>query len=277
MPVALTIAGSDSSGGAGIQKDLEVFSCFGVYGASVVTCITAQDSFGVHHVSKVKAKTVEIQLQKVLEDLAPCAVKIGMVWDKDTIEVVSRLLRSNGISKVVVDPVQRAKNHRTLLKTNAIRSLIKDIFPLAAVITPNTQEASSILGTQISSRAQAIEAGRALVKLGPRFVLIKGGHLKETEACDILTDGRHVFEISMKRQDGRVVHGTGCVYSSAICACLALGLDVLHAVMVAKVFVNEAIRDAIPVGKGSLRAGKVDLNSVPVLGRLLGAIDVQRR
>jgi len=277
MPFALTIAGSDSSGGAGIQKDLEVFSCFGVLGASVVTCITAQDSLGVHHVSKVRPRTIEVQLEKVLDDLSPCAVKIGMLWDKDGVEVVARTLRSKGISRIVVDPVLRAKNGKKLLNNNAIESLVRDIFPLATVLTPNAEEASFISRVKVSSRAKAIEAGRALLKLGPRFVLVKGGHLEGTEACDILVSEQHVFEISTERQSGRAVHGTGCVYSSAICACLALGLDVPHAVMTAKVFVNEAIRNAIPVGKGFLRAGRVDLKDVPALKRLLGALELQRR
>jgi len=276
MTVALTIAGSDSSGGAGIQKDLEVFSCFGVIGASVVTCITAQDTFGVHHVSKVRTKTIEMQLHKVLDDLSPSAVKIGMLWDKESVKVVAGALRSKGQSRIVVDPVLRAKNRTRLLKKDALDHLIEHVFPLATLITPNVEEASLISGIRIASRTQAIEAGKKLLKLGPRFVLVKGGHLEEKEACDILVDERHVFEISTQRQDKRVVHGTGCVYSSAICACLALGLDMLHAVVTAKFFVNEAIRNAVAAGKGFLLPGKVDLMGVPALKRMLGAVELRR-
>jgi hydroxymethylpyrimidine/phosphomethylpyrimidine kinase len=249
-PVALTIAGSDSGGGAGIQADLKTFCAMGVYGASVLTALTAQNSVGVQGVMAVPPAFIAQQFDSVCSDLPVAAAKVGMLATPEVIEVVAQKIRQYRLEKLVVDPVMVAKSGDRLLAPEARDSLLRLLLPLSEVLTPNAEEARDLLGGRaIQSLEDMKEAARALHRMGPRHVLVKGGHLTRG-AADVLFDGRETLVFEGRRVDTPHTHGTGCTLSSAVAAGLALGRTVREAVAAAKEYIQGAIENALPLGKG---------------------------
>jgi hydroxymethylpyrimidine/phosphomethylpyrimidine kinase len=252
-PIALTIAGSDSSGGAGIQADLKTFSAFGVYGASVITALTAQSTRGVAAVEPVAAPFVVAQIEAVLADLDVGAVKTGMLADADIVAAVSRSLRRVGRRPLVVDPVMVATSGDVLLAPDAVEAMRRDLVPLATLITPNLPEAASLLdASPAADEAEAVAQAKALRFLGCDAVLLKGGHAVGDTAVDYLCDGAGIERFVRPRLDTPHTHGTGCTLSAAIAALLAQGVGLREAVGRAKSFVWQAL-DAgrtLGVGKG---------------------------
>jgi hydroxymethylpyrimidine/phosphomethylpyrimidine kinase len=258
-PVALTIAGSDSSGGAGIQADLKTFSAFGVYGASVVTALTAQNTRGVQGVEAVAAGFVAAQLDSVLSDLDVRAIKTGMLADVSIVETVVRKLRAlPRLDLVVVDPVMVATSGDVLLRPDAIGAVRSALAPLATLVTPNLEEAAVLLGAgKAESEAQMRDQARALLALGCRAVLVKGGHGAGAEAVDVLADAAGCESLASPRIDTLHTHGTGCTLSAAIAALLAQGVAVADAVRRAKAFVWQGLQAGRALGVGGGR-GPVD-------------------
>jgi hydroxymethylpyrimidine/phosphomethylpyrimidine kinase len=251
VPVALTIAGSDSSGGAGIQADLKTFAAFGVYGASVITALTAQNTRGVSGVHEVPPDFVTAQLDAVFDDLDIAAVKIGMVAQVSTIEAIAAALSRRTPKHVVLDPVMVATSGDRLLSTDAVSALRECLFPLASLITPNLPEAAALLGDSVASDAAAIaKQGRQLLAMGARAVLIKGGHGKGSESIDYLFFGSDVIALPAPRIPTANTHGTGCSLSSAIAAGLAKGEILETAVRDAKTWISAAIAAADSLGVG---------------------------
>jgi hydroxymethylpyrimidine/phosphomethylpyrimidine kinase len=253
LPVALTIAGSDSSGGAGIQADLKTFAAFGVYGASVITALTAQNTQGVRAIHPVPAAFVAAQMDAVFDDLDVKAVKIGMVAQLATIEAIAATLSRLTPAHVVLDPVMVATSGDRLLPSDAVSALLRDLFPLASLVTPNLPEAAALLGEPIATDAAAIaNQGRRLMALGPQAVVIKGGHGEGAESVDYLCRGDEVIALAAPRIATRNTHGTGCSLSSAIAAGLARGETLEAAVRNAKTWITEAIAaaDRVNVGHG---------------------------
>jgi hydroxymethylpyrimidine/phosphomethylpyrimidine kinase len=251
LPVALTIAGSDSSGGAGIQADLKTFAAFGVYGASVITALTAQNTHGVSAIHPVPAAFVAAQLDAVFGDLDIKAVKIGMVAQPATIEAIAAALSRFKPPHIVLDPVMVATSGDRLLPSDAVSGLLRDLFPLASLVTPNLPEAAALLGEPIATDAGAIAAqGRRLMALGAQAVLIKGGHGQGAESVDYLFRGDDIIALTAPRIATRNTHGTGCSLSSAIAAGLARGETLEVAVRGAKTWITEAIAAADRIGIG---------------------------
>lgn len=249
IPRALTIAGSDSGGGAGIQADLKTFAAFGVYGMSAITALTAQNTVGVRGIVEISADFVALQIRTVVSDIGVDAVKTGMLAGASIVSAVAREIRKLGIEKLVVDPVMVAKSGDALLKPDAASALVHEILPLALVVTPNLHEASALVGFEVRDLEGMKEAARRIKSFGPRWVVVKGGHL-ESSPLDLLYDGAEFYEFCGPRFDTPHTHGTGCSFASAIAAGLALGLDVPDAVTRAKAFIIGAIREGLPLGKG---------------------------
>ena len=246
---ALTIAGSDSGGGAGIQADLKTFAALGVYGSSALTAITAQNTLGVTAVLELPPDMVAAQIDAVMSDIGADAVKTGMLANSGIIRTVAARIGEHAIDNLVVDPVMVAKGGDRLLQEEAVEALRDLLVPLAAVVTPNLPEASVLVGRSVESLEDARRAARDILDMGARSVVVKGGHL-EGDAIDVYYDGRQLREISAPRLVTTSTHGTGCTFASAIAAGLALGMSVEEAVVRAKEFVTEAIRSAFPVGGG---------------------------
>ena len=249
VPKALTIAGSDSGGGAGIQADLKTFSAFRVFGMSVITAVTAQNSVGVQGVFNLPPEFVGRQIDSVLSDFDADAVKIGMLSTAPIIGVVADRLRAHGTARVVLDPVMIAKSGDALLQPEARTALIKELLPLALVVTPNLHEAEALAGMPVATESDMEEAARRILALGPRNVLVKGGHLRES-ATDILWNGRDFARFAAPRLPSNNTHGTGCTLSSAIAAGLARGHALKDAVAEAKAYVTAAIREGFQPGGG---------------------------
>jgi hydroxymethylpyrimidine/phosphomethylpyrimidine kinase len=249
VPKALTIAGSDSGGGAGIQADLKTFSAFQVFGMSVLTAVTAQNSVGVTGVHDLPPEFVTLQLDAVLDDFGADAVKIGMLSTAGIIRAVADRLGAPGMPPIVLDPVMVAKSGDPLLQPAARAALIEAMLPLAAVVTPNLHEASVLADLPVATEADMEEAARRIHTRGPRHVLVKGGHLKDS-ATDILYDGRAFTRFSAPRLESNNTHGTGCTYSAAIAAGLARGAPLITAVGDAKAYVTAAIREGFQAGRG---------------------------
>jgi hydroxymethylpyrimidine/phosphomethylpyrimidine kinase len=247
---ALTIAGSDSGGGAGIQADLKTFSAFEVFGMSAVTAVTAQNSVGVLGVLDLPPDFVARQIDAVLDDFGADAVKTGMLATKDVVGVVAGRLRAHRGAPLVVDPVMIASSGDPLLQPAARETLVRELLPLATLVTPNLHEAAVLADMAVDSESDMQEAARRIAALGPRAVLVKGGHLKDA-ATDILWDGRTLTRFPAARVDGPATHGTGCTYSAAITAELARGRALIDAITAAKVYVTAAIRAAIQAGRGA--------------------------
>jgi hydroxymethylpyrimidine/phosphomethylpyrimidine kinase len=250
----LTIAGSDSGGGAGIQADLKTFSALGCYGMSVITALTAQNTCAVTGIFPVSAEFVSAQIDAVMSDIGVDAVKIGMLHSAELIAAVAGALKRHDVQKIVVDPVMVSKSGDRLLQTEAVDALKTLLLPLATVLTPNLPEASVLLGRDVE-RAEDLEAAaRDLVSLGPQAVLLKGGHLEGKQSPDLLyrAGAQTVVSFDAERIDTPNSHGTGCTLSSAIAAGLARGLDIEEAVRQGKAYITEALRagSLYQIGKG---------------------------
>jgi hydroxymethylpyrimidine/phosphomethylpyrimidine kinase len=250
MPTVLTIAGSDSSAGAGIQADLKTFAALGVYGASAITAVTAQNTLGVTAVHEMPPDIVAAQIDAVVTDIRPDAVKTGMLAGASIVEVVASSVREHGLPNLVVDPVMVAKSGDSLLREDAVTALRDLLLPLCAVVTPNLPEAEVLSGRSIASDDDIRRAAEEIVGLGAGAVVVKGGHREGAEAVDVLYDGTAFREYSAPRVDTTSTHGTGCTFASAIAAYLARGEPLPEAVGLAKEYLTEALRRAYPVGGG---------------------------
>ncbi|RKY95818.1 MAG: bifunctional hydroxymethylpyrimidine kinase/phosphomethylpyrimidine kinase, partial [Candidatus Hydrothermota bacterium] len=248
MKRALTIAGSDSGGGAGIQADLKTFTAFKVFGMSVLTSVTAQNTVGVLGIHDLDPDFVYLQMKAVMEDIGTDAAKTGMLSNAGIIEAVARGVRDFGIDVLVVDAVMVAKSGDPLLAPEAVDALKEEILHLALVLTPNIPEAEKLSGIEIRSIGDMEEAARAISSLGPRAVLVKGGHLRGQEAVDLLYADGEFHRFSSPRFETRNTHGTGCTYSAAIAANLALGKDIVSAVGIAKNYIAGAIKNSFDLG-----------------------------
>lgn len=250
VPRVLTIAGSDSGGGAGIQADLKTFAACGVFGMTVITAITAQNTKEVRDVHPVPPEVVRSQIRAVVEDIGVDAVKTGMLFSEDIIRVVSEELDQTR-APVVVDPVMIAKSGSPLLKPEAMEAMKKYMVPRSTVITPNAHEAGRLTGVRINTVDDMVEAGRRLVELGARYAVVKGGHVTTgDEVVDVLVSREGVRFYKARRVGRRTTHGTGCTFASAIASYIALGYDVPEAVKKAKELVTEAIRLGYELGGG---------------------------
>ena len=251
IPVALTIAGSDSSGGAGIQADLKTFAALGVYGASVITALTAQNTRGVTGIHQVSAEFVTAQIDAVFGDIEVKAVKIGMVAQLATIDAIAADLKRWSPKHVVLDPVMVATSGDRLLAAEAVDALRTKLIPLASLITPNLPEAAALLDEEVASTEAAVEShGRRLLAMGCQAVLIKGGHGQGAESTDYLVSGNGTLALAAPRIATRNTHGTGCSLSSAVAAGLAKGEDMETAVRNAKAWISAAIAAADRLGVG---------------------------
>ncbi len=254
MKKVLTIAGSDSGGGAGVQADLKTFTALGVFGTSVITAITAQNTVGVQGVFEVPAEFVGKQIDSVMQDIGADSVKIGMLANEAVIEVVADRIRKYKMKFVVLDPVMVAKSGDRLIHKKAQKALIEKLFPLSYLITPNLYEAEVITGLKIESVEQMITSAKMMLKMGLKNVLLKGGHLhEEQDAIDILVNNeKRIYKFISKRIKTKNTHGTGCTYSSAIAACLAKGHNLTESVKIAKKYIDCAIKGGqfLKIGHG---------------------------
>lgn len=249
LPVALTIAGSDSGGGAGIQADLKTFAALGVHGTSALTAITAQNTVTVTAIEELPVSMIRAQIDAVVSDLHPAAAKTGMLSSAEIIEAVAERIRHHGLRNLVVDPVMVAKGGARLLREDAVEALRTHLLPLAAVLTPNLPEAEVLLGRPIAGLEEMERAARDLVGLGARAVVVKGGHA-QGEPVDVFFDGERLRRLPARRIETANTHGSGCVFSAAIAAGLARGLAVEDAVEDAKIFITAAIRGSLEIGAG---------------------------
>jgi hydroxymethylpyrimidine/phosphomethylpyrimidine kinase len=251
VPRALTIAGSDSGGGAGIQADLKTFSALGVYGASAITAVTAQDTKRVYGFVEMEPSFVRAQIDAVLGDIGADAVKTGMLSSAEIIEVVAESLERWEVTTVVVDPVMVAKGGDKLLRDDAVEALKATLLPRALIVTPNIPEAEVLAGHPVRTPGEIEAAAHAIHAMGVRNVLIKGGHLDDPlSAVDFLFDGEGMREFRAGRADTMSTHGTGCTFASAIAAALARGESVPNAILMAKAYVTKALQNAYPLGGG---------------------------
>jgi hydroxymethylpyrimidine/phosphomethylpyrimidine kinase len=246
---AMTVAGSDSGGGAGIQADLKTFSAFGVYGTSAITAITAQNTQSVTRVLELPPDLVAAQIDAIVSDIGADAVKTGMLANAAIIEVVAAKVRQYGLTKLVVDPVMVAKSGDSLLQPEAVAALRELLLPLALVVTPNIPEAEVLVGRKLESPDDMRGAAEEIAAMGASHVVVKGGH-REGPAVDLYYDGRSIHEFAAPRVDTTNTHGTGCTFASAIAAGLAKGSGVRDAVAMAKAYVTKALQSAYPVGHG---------------------------
>ena len=249
LPVALTIAGSDSGGGAGIQADLKTFAALGVHGTSAITAITAQNTTGVTDILELPTSLIREQIAVVVEDIGVHAAKTGMLSSAAIIATVADAVEHYQIRNLIVDPVMVAKGGAKLLRDDAVAALIERLLPLAAVVTPNLPEAEVLLGRTVQSLEERRRAARDLVALGARAAVVKGGHA-ERDVIDVFCDGSQLVELAAERIDTLNTHGSGCVFSAAITAGIARGADPLDAVRKAKTFITQAIANSIEIGHG---------------------------
>ena len=247
MKKALTIAGFDPTGGAGVQADLKVFHALGIYGLSVVSSLTAQNTEGVRDIMPVSGRFVKKQLTVLLSDLVPDATKTGMLFSESAIEAVAYVIKKYSLKNIVIDPVLVSSSGKSLVEKNTPFALRKKIFPFCAVITPNIYEASVLSGIDIKTSADMEKAAVCLREYGPENVIITGGHLEDA-ATDILYDGK--FHYLKNRKIKGEYHGTGCTFSAALTAMLAKGYSVLDSAKEAKKFINRAFRNSFSSGKG---------------------------
>jgi hydroxymethylpyrimidine kinase/phosphomethylpyrimidine kinase len=249
----LTIAGSDSGGGAGIQADIKTITLLGGYAATVITALTAQNTLGVQDIFPIPPEFVGEQMESVLSDLKPLFIKTGMLCNAEITRVVAERLKRYASGKnvtIIVDPVMYSRSGHALLEEKAHGVLVKELLPLATLVTPNLQETSELSGIEVDSVGTMHEAAEKIYELGPKNVLIKGGHLAH-EAVDVLYDGKQFSEFFAPRIQTPHTHGTGCTFSAAIATFMAMGDDLPTAVTAAKEFISAAIETAIPIGAGS--------------------------
>jgi hydroxymethylpyrimidine/phosphomethylpyrimidine kinase len=249
IPKALTIAGSDSGAGAGIQADLKTFAALGVYGTSAITAITAQNTLGVSKVFALSPALVAAQIEAVVTDIGAHALKTGMLANSRIIATVAEKIRHHGLQNLVVDPVMIAKSGDLLLRKDAILALKSSLIPLATVVTPNLPEAEELTGMRVATQVHMREAARRILAMGARSVIMKGGH-RRGPAIDLFHDGKKFRELRGRRIRTRHTHGTGCTFSAAITAYLASGIKVERAAILAKRYINQAIRQAFAIGAG---------------------------
>jgi hydroxymethylpyrimidine/phosphomethylpyrimidine kinase len=250
VPRALTIAGSDSGGGAGIQADLKTFQALGVFGTTAITAVTVQNTKGVSGYEELPPDAVAEQIRAVVTDIGVDAAKTGMLSSAPIIEAVAEAVAETAVPNLVVDPVFVSKHGHALLREDAVEALRTRILPLATLVTPNLPEASGLAGFEVRTDQDMERAGQTILELGPGAVLVKGGHREGGDATDLLVTGDGVQPIPGERIDTPHTHGTGCVLSAAIAAHLARGHELAEAVVKAKAFVTEAIRHALPIGEG---------------------------
>ncbi|MGH7254264.1 MAG: bifunctional hydroxymethylpyrimidine kinase/phosphomethylpyrimidine kinase [Nitrospirales bacterium] len=250
MKQVLTIAGSDSGGGAGIQADLKAMSANGVFGMSVITSITAQNTKCVTSVFDLPVSIIEAQLDAIFDDFEVAAVKTGMLSSSAIVDTVSRKLAQHQVANLIVDPVMVAKSGQALLQPDAVEKVKTALIPQALLVTPNIQEAERLSGMTIKTLADARQAAKAIHKLGCRHVLVKGGHLLAEKGTDLLYDGRFFNVYKGEYIDTPHTHGTGCTYASAIAAQLGKGKTLPDAVSAAKTYITEAIRHGLAIGHG---------------------------
>ena len=250
MKKALSIAGSDCSGGAGIQADIKTFSAHGVFGMTAITSVVAENTFRVIEYQDIRPDIIEKQIDAVFEDIPPDAVKIGMLSSSEVMLAVANKLKKWKPRNVALDPVMYAKNGAALMEMSAINTLISCLVPLADVITPNIPEAEKIAEMKIKTEDDMKEAARRIYAMGSRTVIVKGGHI-EGDATDILYDGNKFSIFPSPRINTKHTHGTGCTFSSAIASNLALGLSTYEAVSRAKSYITTAIANAPKLGKGN--------------------------
>ena len=248
--VALTIAGSDSGGGAGIQADLKTFQRFGVYGTSALTLVTVQNTVGVRAVELLSTELIAQQIAAVAEDFDVRAAKTGALGSAEIIEAVAAAVEEHAIPNLVVDPVMISKHGDPLLDTDAVEVLRPRLFPKASLVTPNLHEAAALLGRAVASEEAMRDAARAVCDLGAEAALVKGGHLPGGEAVDLFYDGSDFVRLAAPRIETPHTHGTGCTYSAAIAALLARGETLVAAVREAKDFISRAIAGAPGIGHG---------------------------
>jgi hydroxymethylpyrimidine/phosphomethylpyrimidine kinase len=246
----LIIAGSDSSAGAGIQADLKTCAALGVYATTAITALTAQNTLGVAAIHEAPREFVAAQIDAVVEDIRPDAVKTGMLANAAIIEVVAAKVKEHALPFLVVDPVMVAKSGDRLLRQDAVRAMRERLLPLADVFTPNIPEAEDLVEHQVRSDGEVRKAARELQGLGARVVVVKGGHRGGDVAVDVMFDGRNFHEFTSPRMETTSTHGTGCTFASAIAAFLARQEDVPDAVQHAKEYLTEALRRAGPIGHG---------------------------
>ncbi|HOK53760.1 MAG TPA: bifunctional hydroxymethylpyrimidine kinase/phosphomethylpyrimidine kinase [Armatimonadota bacterium] len=251
MKLALTIAGSDSSGGAGIQADLKVFADLGVYGLSVVTAVTAQNSLGVQKINKVPQRIVAAQIDSVVRDMGVDACKIGMLFSEEIVSRVAERIVRREIPNVVLDPVIFAKDGSRLLLARAVQRMRQELIPKCLIVTPNLVEADELAKIQVTDLDSVKEAAKRIHDFGPNYVLIKGGHL-DGEPVDMLYDGSQFVEYRSERVEGPTMHGTGCVFSAAITARLARGDSVQDSIKFAKDYIVASIKKSVKLGKGQM-------------------------
>lgn len=247
---ALTIAGSDSGGGAGIQADLKTFQELGVYGMTVITAITAQNTLGVQGVYPVTLEGIQEQLHSIGTDLTPDAVKLGMLFSSDIIKIVAENIKKFGWNNIVLDPVMIAKGGASLLQQEAVQALKEHLLPIATVITPNVPEAEVLTGMEIHTIEDSKKAAKMLHELGAKYVLMKGGHAayQGNEVIDLLFDGKQFIAYKSERIDSKQTHGSGCTFASAVTAGLAKGYSIEEAVQEAKKFISIAIEQPLHIG-----------------------------
>ncbi|STZ76140.1 bifunctional hydroxymethylpyrimidine kinase/phosphomethylpyrimidine kinase [Bergeriella denitrificans] len=253
IPQALTIAGSDSGGGAGIQADLKTFQMRGVFGTSAITAVTAQNTLGVSGIHLIPTEMITAQLDAVAADFHVSAFKIGMLGDADVIECVAQALQRHTLGRSVLDPVMIAKGGAPLLQQSAVEALKTLLLPLADVVTPNLPEAEALTGIKVSDDKSAQEAASALQACGAKTVVLKGGHLENSQSAvcrDWVFTPEGDFVLESPRIPTRHTHGTGCTFSACIAAELAKGHDVADAVRTAKAFISAAVADALEIGQG---------------------------
>ena len=248
--MALTIAGSDSSGGAGIQADLKTFQALGVFGTSAITAVTVQNTQKVYAIQEMEPQIVHDQIVCLFDDIAIDAIKIGMVASVPLIDAIAEALEKVAAPAVVLDPVMISKSGYALLNQDARTALIDKLFPLAEVVTPNIHEAEALTNQTIGSEAHMRECAIRILELGAAKVVVKGGHMQGDQATDILYDGHHFESIQTPRIETHNTHGTGCTFSSAIAAHMALGFPFFQAVTRAKQYISGAIANALDIGKG---------------------------
>ncbi len=251
MRIALTIAGSDSGGGAGIQADLKTFAAHGVFGTCAITAITAQNTVGVTAVFPLSADLVTAQIEAVTTDIDVNAVKTGMLANAAIVEAVAAAIESLDLPNVVIDPVMIAKSGDRLLEPEAVAALTTELLPRAFVVTPNIPEAEALSGMSILTLKEARRAARRIREMGPQAVVIKGGHLDGVEVIDLLWDGHDLLELRAPRIQTTSTHGTGCTFASAIAAGLALGRPLRQVVADAQAYVRGAIEHAPAIGHGN--------------------------
>jgi len=277
MKCILTIAGSDSGGGAGIQADLKTITVLGGFGMSVITALTAQNTTGVIDIYPVPVSFISAQFKAVAKDIKIDAAKTGMLYNQETAKEVITLLEQYNIKNLVIDPVMVATSGDTLFSGDISSVAVKKFFNLASLVTPNTQEASQLCGIEITSIETMEQAAKAIAKMGTASVLVKGGHMKGEDAVDIFYDGSSIHHFVSKRYSGDSIHGTGCTLSSAIATFLGQGLNTFEAIKKAKGFITKAIETAAMVGKGhkpanQLAAAQIMLDKENILRELKAAI-----